>query len=384
MTIAAPDRKTSLPRRALLAAAARRAEFRHAIRVSVAVGAAFALGEVFRLPQAYWAVFTAVIVVQTSVGGTLTASFERLVGTVVGGLIGVAAAYLRARTVVEEGLALSAAIAVAAFAAAVRPSLRVAPITAAIVLVGGATVRMDPLVAAAWRVAEILIGSVVGVAATLLVFPARAGGAVLQRAAQTMTQLAALFALFASRLGGPQDEAEIHRAHQAIRKSLAQVEQAQDEAARESQSGLSRAQIPEGLLRSLRRISNDAVMVGRALAQPLPEAVRAGLGPSAQGLLTAAGEQLETLAAAVRSGAPVEDDRMAQPRAAFEDAVEHVRAARLTTEMTFDAAARVFGLVFALESLAGNLSDLGDRVAEAEHQARPSAGSAPPGAEPLP
>ena len=87
------------------------AEIRHAARVAAAVGAAFALGAIFRPPQAYWIVFTAIIVVQASVGGTITASIERLAGTFVGGLIGVGAAYLRAKTTLEEGLVLSAAAA---------------------------------------------------------------------------------------------------------------------------------------------------------------------------------------------------------------------------------------------------------------------------------
>ncbi len=41
-----------------------------------------------------------------------------------------------------------------------------------------------------------------------------------------------------------------------------------------------------------------------------------------------------------------------------------MRAARLTADMTVDAASRVFGLVFALESLVDNIADLGDRLAE--------------------
>jgi gas vesicle protein len=383
-----PDADTvhpsSLPRRALLAAAGRRAELRHAIRVSAAVAATFAIGELFRLPQAYWAIFTAVIVVQTSVGATITASMERLAGTVVGALIGAAAAYVQASTVLAEGLTLSAAIAVAAFAAAVRPSLRVAPVTAAIVLVGGLAIRMDPLVAAAWRVVEIFLGSIVGVAVTLLVFPARARKAVAERAARSMSQLAGLFEQFAKALEGQDVESAVHDAHRTIRASLAQVEQALSETARESLSGLSRPPPPDGLPRSLRRIGNDGVMVGRALGQPLPDTVAGLLGPAAARLLKAVAQELEACTAAVRAGRAPEDGRLDQPRAAFEAAVERVRAAKLTSELDLDTAARVFGLVFALESLLGNLADLSDRIAEMAAQAVPSTGRGPPAASRVP
>lgn len=371
---AAPD-PPSLSRRAFSAATARRAEFRHAIRVSVAVGTAFACGALFHLPQAYWAVFTAVIVVQTSVGGTITASMERLAGTVVGAAIGAAAAYVRASTVVGEGLTLSLAIAIAAFAAAVRPSLRVAPVTAAIVLVGGVTTRMDPVVAAAWRVVEIFLGSAIGVAATLLIFPARARKAIAERAAQMMAQMSRLLELFVQQLAGKEVETDVHAAHQAIRKILGQVEQAINESARESVPGFARTQPPDGLLRSLRRISNDGIMVGRALSQPLPDPVRELLTPGAEQVLEAAAAALDASAGAIRTRAAPPEGGLVRPRAVFEDAVEHVRAAKLTSDLGFDAAARVFGLVFALESLLANLSDLEDRVADLADQARPSAGT---------
>ena len=83
-----------LSRRALAAAGARKSELRHATRVSAAVLAAYLLSTLLHLPQGYWAVFTAVIVVQASLGATITASIERFLGTVVGAAAGAAAAYV--------------------------------------------------------------------------------------------------------------------------------------------------------------------------------------------------------------------------------------------------------------------------------------------------
>ncbi len=350
----------------------RPAEIRHAARVAVAVGAAFAIGAIFRPPQAYWIVFTAIIVVQTSVGGTITASFERLLGTIVGGLIGVGATYLRAKTTLEEGLVISAAAAIAAFAAAVRPSLRVAPITAAIVLLGGAATHMGPITAAVWRVVEIAIGGVVGVATTLIVFPARARRVVRRRSAEIMRQLAELVALFASRFDAGGVDLEARPSHQAIRKSLALADQAVAETDRETFWGR-RDEQPEGLVRSLRRLSGDAIMVGRALARPLPQASGERIGPSAVALLTAAETRLRSSAGALESFQSTPPDNLGEARAVFETAIEQARAARLTAEIDFDAASRVFGLVFAMESLMANLSDLADRIDELSGHAAPSA-----------
>lgn len=357
--------RPGLPRRALAAALARQGELRHAVRVSVAVGATFALGVLLHLPQAYWMVFTAVIVVQTSIGGTITASIERFLGTIVGGLVGAGAAYLKARTVIEEGLVLSAAIALLAFAAAVRPSLRVAPVTAAIVLVGQDQAHLDPLVTAFWRVLEICLGSLVGVAATLLVFPARASRTAAERAAVTIDQLAGLARLYADWIEAPGPESEtVRQANTATRRSLASVEQALNDAARERASRVGAGASLDGLFRSLSRARSDTVMVARALAEPLPPAAAAELAMPAAALLRAMAEELMTLAQALRDRREPPEPAIGDPRAAFEAAVERARQARLMAGMSFDAAARVFGMVFALESLLGHLADLRERIAE--------------------
>ena len=368
MTAEVEDRRgwtgRGLSRRALTAANARQGELRHAIRVSVAVGLSFAIGELLHLPQAYWAVFTSVLVVQTSIGGTITAGVERLIGTVVGGLVGVGAAYLKASTVLEEGFILSGAIALLAFAAAVRPSLKVAPVTAAIVLVGGSTAHMDPLIAAAWRVVEILIGSVVGLSATLLVFPARARKAVVHGVALALGQLADLLEMNAHRLKGQDVEERQLLAFQSNRKALSAVEQAVTEAARESASGFSEAAVPEGLLNALWRVRTDSVMVARALAEPLPPTIDAILTPAAESLLDALADGLRSCSDLLLSGAPADPTSLTGPHAAFEETVQQMRKARLTSEMSFDEAARVYGLVFAVESLLHDLEDLDDLVAE--------------------
>ena len=359
-------KKTWLP------ALRRQTEARHAARVAVAVGAAFAVGAIFQPPQAYWIVFTAIIVVQTSVGGTITASVERVFGTIVGGLIGVIATYLRAKTTLEEGVVISAAAAIAAFAAAVRPSLRVAPITTAIVLMGGAAAHMGPITAAAWRVGEIGIGGVIGVLTTLLVFPARARRAVCQRAAQGMRQIADVLALFAWRFEAGGVDLEARPTYRAIRTTLSQADQALAETERETFPGRA-TDAPEGLVRSLRRLYSDAIMIGRALAEPLPSAASERIGPTTIELLNTASAQLRGLAAAAESGKPAPPGSLVQVRQTFEASVGKVRAERLTASITLDAAARVFGLVFAVESLVANLSDLADRIAELNGQAAPSA-----------
>ena len=77
----------------------------------------------------------------------------------------------------------------------------VAPVTAVIMLIGPTT-HLDPLTTAFFRVAEITVGSLVGVAATLLIFPARAHASVVSGVQTIAGQLAGLLDHYALKLRG--------------------------------------------------------------------------------------------------------------------------------------------------------------------------------------
>jgi uncharacterized membrane protein YccC len=55
---------------------------------------AYVLAEFFALPQGYWAVFSAIIVMQASVGGSIKATIDRVIGTIGGAVAGGAVGYL--------------------------------------------------------------------------------------------------------------------------------------------------------------------------------------------------------------------------------------------------------------------------------------------------
>jgi uncharacterized membrane protein YccC len=350
----------NLSQRALKAAAARKTEIRHAIRVSAAVGAAFALATLLRLPQGYWAVFTAVIVVQSSLGATITASVERFMGTVVGALAGAAAAYFHARWPQFGGLILCVTVALLAFVVSVRPALKVAPVTAVIMLIG-TTTHMDPLLAAAWRVAEITVGSLVGVAATLLIFPARAHTSVVSSVQKIAGLQAHILDSHVLALRGTPGPTDYLKAQDDLRAALAKLQTAVTEADRESASKLSDRSVSEALPRTLWRLRNDTVMVGRTLHEPLPAA---DLAPAAADMLEASARFLRGTADLLAKGPRPDRIAFAEAHQAFQVCVEGLRAKGVTRDLEFDDAARVFGLVFAIENLFANLGDFEERIEE--------------------
>ncbi|MDB5437665.1 MAG: hypothetical protein JWM33_92 [Caulobacteraceae bacterium] len=356
------------PSDALAAAKRRRNELRHAARVSAAVGAAFAISAIFHLPQGgYWAIFTAVLVVQSSLGGTLNATRERLLGAVVGGGAGVltslASTAMGLHAPWQHGLVLCALVALLTLAAAIKPVLKVAPVTAVIILLVP-TVGMSPWLSALLRAVDILIGGLAGVAAVLLVFPARAHTLTLQRLCAAMTEIAGLIDLERANLEGDQDEPVGFERHRSVRQALAAIESSMNEADHERAAWLSDKEVPEALLRTVWRARSDCVGIGHALAAVPKGAALDHLRPSASALLSAQSARLRLCATGLKDRRKVERGALLATDAAFEASMTELRSSGATMALSTDEAAGLLGLVFVMAGLTTNLEDLADRVDE--------------------
>jgi len=97
-----------------------RPEIRLSLQMTVAGLAAYAVGHLLVLSQVYWAVLTAVIVTQSSIGGSLKASFDRFFGTIGGAAWGVAVSLTVPHA---NALFLGAALAIALIPLAVGVAL---------------------------------------------------------------------------------------------------------------------------------------------------------------------------------------------------------------------------------------------------------------------
>ena len=104
-------------------------------------------GRVVRTAAGLLAVFSAIIIMQASVGGSIKATTDRLIGTIGGAVAGVAVAYLLPHaSVLSLGVALVIALVPLTLLAALWPNYRIAPLTAVIVLLTpGAATRAPEL-----------------------------------------------------------------------------------------------------------------------------------------------------------------------------------------------------------------------------------------------
>ena len=182
----------ALLKRLYAAVRSRRAQMGLAVRVTVAAFGALAIATALHLRLPLWAVLTALIVTQTSVGRSLKASRDYMFGTVGGAIYGGAIAVLISHSG-EIGLLALLALVVAplAFMAAINPSLNAATVTAVIVLLLPTLSHANPLDSAIDRVLEVMVGAVTGLVVSFLVLPSRAHSQIRVNGAQALELIAA-------------------------------------------------------------------------------------------------------------------------------------------------------------------------------------------------
>jgi uncharacterized membrane protein YccC len=346
---------------------ARGAELKLALRVTIAGVLAYAVTRFFDMPQGYWAVITAVVVMQASVGGSLKAAIERFSGTLAGAIYGgVIAALIPHSSATTLGLAIIVALFPLALLAAVKPAFRVAPITSLIMLLPPTGQAIGPLASAIDRVLEITLGNIVGVAVALFVVPARAHTLMTEAAARVVLLNAELVSVFIDELtAAPTGRSALQTIHPQIRSALKKAEAAAEEAARERRTHLTEAPDPEPLIRTLYRVRHDLVMIGRAASSPLPAPVLERLEPSLTALHQATRALLLSLAEALRDRTKAPDPQALHAALeAFTREADALRADAFVRDLSGKTFGQVFALGFAFEQFQKNLGDLLARADE--------------------
>ena len=336
------------------------------VRVTIAALAALALAQLLRLPLPLWAVLTAVIVTQMSVGRSLMATFDYLVGTLGGAIYGGAIGVLIPHS---SELALLAVLALAvtplALIAAINPRFSVAPITAIIVLLIPTMTHATPLASAVDRVIEVALGGVTGLLISFLLLPSRAHPQVVEAAARTLNQMALALGELLAGLTRGLDVDALHRIQDGIGQALVHMNVVGDEAERERSARLAAGPDTGPLLRTLLRLRHDLVIIGRAATVPLPETFTSRLeAPLAQIGKTFA-DYLRASGAALRaSQSPPSLDAVESALSAYAAEIDTLRREGLTRSLPGDAAERFFATGFALEQMHSNFKDLERCVAE--------------------
>lgn len=343
-----------------------RAQLGLALRVTIAAVVAYGLSHLLYVPLPLWTVLTAVILTQVTFGRSVKATVDYLVGTVGGAIYAGAVSVLipHANDVSLAGV-LVIAVAPLALLGAIMPSFSAAPFTGALVLLIPGLAHVGPIESAIDRVLEVVVGGVTAVVVSLLVFPARAHALAIEAAARALELMGkSLPQLFEGFLR-PLDSGSIGRIQDAFGEAVGQTQSIAAEARHERISLLAADPDLGPLLTTLLRLRHDFVMLGRAAAEPLPDAIHSRFGPVLLRIAECVVDHLRQSADALaaRRGPSSLD----AAEAAFADCAQTITAVRdegLTLRLPVDAAERLFTLGFGLEQMRRDLRDLDRCVSE--------------------
>ncbi|HZZ88131.1 MAG TPA: FUSC family protein [Caulobacteraceae bacterium] len=332
---------------------------RFSLRIAASALIAFALVQVVNVPlHGLWAVLTAVVVTQASTGGSIRATLEYLLGTLLGAfyatLVSLAIPHASVPTM---GVALAIAVIPLAYAAARSAMFRVAPFTAVIVLLLGNEFGQTPIAAATTRFLEVALGGGIAVIVSLFVFPETAQSRGRRVAAAALDQLAAALPVVLEGLSHPVDPAHVLEVQHRLGAAIAAFDAAVAEARHERAVSLGDRIDAEPLSRTMLRVRHDLVIIGRAAAEPLPRQVADRVGPLASAFGAEVGRYLVDCGQALRTrrAPPVFAESALD---AFAAEVAAMREEGLTRTLSTNELEQLFALGFAFQELRQNLADL--------------------------
>ena len=146
----------------------------HAIRTAVAASVSVIIARLVQMPEAYWAAIATLVVMQSTLGATLTLSFERIVATAVGASVGALEANYFGANLVAFALAVILLGLLSKLFRLEKTAYRYASITLAIIVL---IPRLNaPWIIALHRFIEVSVGIIVALA-VVAIWPEHQPGA---------------------------------------------------------------------------------------------------------------------------------------------------------------------------------------------------------------
>lgn len=148
------------------------------------------VADFLRLPESYWAVISSIIVMQSSVGATIGASWNRLAGTAIGAITAAIFGSVWGDHVVAFGIAVGVTVWFCA-ALGLLDSYRLAGVTVGVVMLVG---REDPYwVIAVRRFLEVSVGIVVSLVVTGMTWSSRARKRLREKLVDSLIEMSLLY-----------------------------------------------------------------------------------------------------------------------------------------------------------------------------------------------
>lgn len=189
------------------------------------------VADALHLPEGHWAVISAIIVMQSSIGATVDASWNRLVGTAIGALLGAVFAVFWGTDVVAMGVAIALTVWVCS-SLGLMDSFRLAGVTVIVVMLFQREASYP--VIAVRRFLEVSVGILVSLGVTALTWSSRARKRLRDRIVDMLVEMSLLYeAVLQRQRGDPTAPVNDLRAkvHESLRAHASLLKQANFEPA---------------------------------------------------------------------------------------------------------------------------------------------------------
>ncbi|MDX5595562.1 FUSC family protein [Pseudovibrio sp. SPO723] len=337
-----------------------------AARLLMSVVATYVVTRLIGIPQPQWAVLTALIVTQGSVGGSIKASGDRFIGTVAGAIWGGAiGAFVPHTDAIGLGEALVMAIGPLAFLTAMRPGLRVAPITAIIVLMAPTGTTVDPVESAAIRLFEIGIGCLVGLITSLIVLPVRSRQQMGNATNNALQLMGELMSIYVASCLGTRSASQSEPLEAALQQHLDKFTGIAAEAMQERKLYRAIDYDPAPVFRTIMRLRHDLVIIQQATHEPLPTSIAMRLGPALNRIAAVTEEFFHESGLAIEGNAPAPSITPVELAIDnFNEAFDDLRNEGGTRTFPSATVKRLFSLGHGFEQLLRHCTDFNERTKE--------------------
>ena len=314
----------------------------------------------WHMPQGYWAVFTALVVSQVTLGASWKPALYRTIGSTAGALAAMLLMMVFGTGTIRVGIVLFLLASLFGFLTVQHPSFSAAGFTAAIVLVLG-RIEGSPFHIGWLRVLYTLLGSLVAFAVAALIWPVRAREVLRDKIANILEGAGALYrAVTASALEGMDNDEQVRQLDSRLHDLRRGVTQQMDEA--RSELSFSRfnagayqqvVDIADQVRRRLTSMAEDGSLYVHAQVEPR-------LVPSLPALVEKTAQSFTSLALGCRvAGSPVDSTDLEGSLRALDADLAKLRELRITSPFTLDRMLPFWALVFNLREVARDLRELG-------------------------
>ena len=200
---------------------------------------------------------------------------------------------------------------------------------------------------------------------SLVLFPERAYHRAKKAAVLALEQLGQALPLLLAGFSAKRDPCDVQRLQDGLGSIVASFNAVVADARHEQAVSFGARPNVGPLSRTLLRLRHDLVIIGRAAAEPLPEALRSRLIPRIAAIGSMVGDYFLASARALSTGqAPPPATQLDVVINDYSSEVAAVRAAGQTQALSESRLEQLFALGFALDELRSNLLDLGRCVRE--------------------